>query len=884
MNAAAPSFKPAGELRFPRENDPRSQIPCVFFQCGYCRNGASCAFLHVEPVDHESRVEEAPGPAPTDDTFNTYISNALVSFGAGAAITKVLLASDLSTVQISQLPLDSTSESVLAVLQSHELDTSSVKQVQLTQDEHFSTAVVTAEGPAFADLAATKLGPQQALRGDGTPQPVATPISNPMVSDLGALGVDRKSVQCSWQKPDKLVWLHYRTFLCALRVYNRLYYHDLKVKGQQVYFAEPVEGAYPKDEHAWSICLLEVPGSATEEDISNSLPHYKDSLIAMEIEEDEDAATCYAKVYSICTSVGPLEWWEPVPHTLGKHIKAVARFQSEKDAREAVRTLNDKRLPFDYSSKLTARLIHSAQFKVSSPIYNAVQSQIEANISDWKELGLHFVATETSDPDLWYRVLKVEGVDENHLATATKTITRILAGRTARDGPATLWHPSLREAGVLTRRLKYLQHQIGVVIVRNKTKSEIRLYGPAKKCTEAQAEIAKILKAEDSDEFSIELDDKSFLWACRGGFKEITDQIGSDNARLDVVSTPKRIVTTGTDREYQIARTLVNAHRGPAAKKADPGTNLSSGSANSSSNAAAAAAVDDCSVCWTEAENPIRTSCGHVYCLDCFENLCMSATRQDAAVVRIRCAGSRDACATVLELPEIQAHLSSSAFEELLEQSFASYVRQHPQQLRYCPSADCDAVYQVAATAGTSQDDDDKDEYTCPRCLTTVCRACHEQHGGGISCAEHQDRATGRWDAFLRLKEEAGIQDCPRCGTPVEKTDGCDHVLCRCGAHVCWACLDHFDTADDCYNHMRDMHGSIGLGYGDGEDEDDGGGYDEYVDGDGYWGGYGYGEEIVDDGLGEGYLGDAVDDGYLDDAGGDGYLDDAVEEDLLWFD
>src|SRR3954470_15352919 len=30
--------------------------------------------------------------------------------------------------------------------------------------------------------------------------------------------------------------------------------------------------------------------------------------------------------------------------------------------------------------------------------------------------------------------------------------------------------------------------------------------------------------------------------------------------------------------------------------------------------------ADDCAVCWTEATEPVKTSCGHVYCRDCFAN------------------------------------------------------------------------------------------------------------------------------------------------------------------------------------------------------------------------------------------------------------------------
>ncbi|KAI5921257.1 hypothetical protein F4810DRAFT_372432 [Camillea tinctor] len=824
MNAAAPSFKPAGELHslyphpHPRNlNDPRSEIPCKFFQAGYCRNGATCPFLHLKDsanlASQEPQAEEIPGLAPIEDTFAAYISNALVHFEAGAAITRVLLASDFSTVQVRQLPKDSTPESVLAVLRSHGLNTSKVRQIQITRHEHLSIATITAEDPAFADLATAKLSSQTALRRGSAPRPFAASINTPLVSDLGALSIDRKKVQCSWHKPYRSALLHFESRSWADTVHD--YYADgtFKIKGQVINSTSALPGIYDcvPDDDVWSIGLLDIPESATEKDVINSLDFCKEWLIHIELSEasyEEDEKTCYAMIQSLFTSVGPLEWWEIVRHTLGKDIKAVARFHNEMDAREAARTLNDITLPFDRTSKLTVHLVHSAQFKVSALIYKAIESQIKANVKDWKKLKLRFVAYGNSDPNLWYRMLKVEGIDEKSVSNATKTIAAILAGRIAKDGSTTLWHPSLRTTGVLTRRLKGLQDQTGVIIIRNKTKSQIRLYGPPGKCGDVQAKIAKILKTEGSDEFSIELDDETFLWACRGGFRVITDMIGPENARLDVISTPKRIVTTG-DLEYQIAASIVYAHRNSRARKAGPSNNNNN-----------ATTQDDCSVCWTEAENPIRTSCGHVYCLDCFENLCMSATRQDTPV-RICCAGDGSTCSTILGLPELQAHLSSTAFEELLEQSFASYVRQHPQQLRYCPSADCDAVYRAAPDAAADADPAPNREHTCPRCLATVCTACHEQHDRALSCAEHRDRATGRWAAFLRFKKEVGIKDCPRCGTPIEKTDGCDHVLCRCGAHVCWVCLADFDISPECYVHLKDVHGGIGLEYLLGEDDDD---------------------------------------------------------------
>ena len=53
-----------------------------------------------------------------------------------------------------------------------------------------------------------------------------------------------------------------------------------------------------------------------------------------------------------------------------------------------------------------------------------------------------------------------------------------------------------------------------------------------------------------------------------------------------------------------------------------------------------------------------------------------------------------------------------------------------------------------------------------------------------------------------------GVKKCPSCKVLIEKIDGCNHVSCKCGAHICWWCMGVFG-ADKIYEHMNLTHGGI---------------------------------------------------------------------------
>ncbi|KAF4975582.1 hypothetical protein FZEAL_7654 [Fusarium zealandicum] len=212
-----------------------------------------------------------------------------------------------------------------------------------------------------------------------------------------------------------------------------------------------------------------------------------------------------------------------------------------------------------------------------------------------------------------------------------------------------------------------------------------------------------------------------------------------------------------------------------------------------------------CTICFCEAEEPIRTLCGHVYCGLCFVNMCQAEGSKPGEFC-IACLGGSGTCGKVLNLLEIHDRVVAKTFDSILKSSFSSYIRRHPGEFRYCPTPDCDSIYRVTSDSIVLPK-----KFTCGKCRLSTCTSCHASHPDK-TCAEHKGDASGGLEELLRAKERLGVQDCPKCSTSIEKIHGCDHMLCtRCGIHICWICLRTFKEREPCYEHLDKLHGNIGF-------------------------------------------------------------------------
>ncbi|KKP02285.1 hypothetical protein THAR02_05614 [Trichoderma harzianum] len=699
----------------PVESSGNSKPVCRFFKTGSCIYGEKCLFRHAEeestaPVGADDAFEDKP---KKDDDFTRTIAGAFVQFEAGARVSKIRLPSDFSAVRISGLPLNTSATSVRDMLTEMGLHIS-VADVHMLQMEGSCGASVRSDDALFSKKLCAIVQPGFIWQGVKI---YATPVAAPMPSSHNARRVDCKKVHISWHKAVRNVWLNFGTGDVARKVSDLFSKGVYRILNQKVTAGEATEAKpafHPwspsKNSVAWTVMLTEVPATAEKSDVLEAITQERNRPRHIEVglpSYSVDAEQATTLIRSLLTNIGPLEYFEVTLETNARRVKATARFLDEADARRAAEELDKKELPFHHNARLTVQMVYSAKFKTGTNIYNAVCPRILPQQKIWRSKNIAFKAYNSADPLQRFRLLKIEGESAVDIVAAKAELESILAGVVMRENDTVLWDPSLKANGKLYQAIKTLERECSVVILRDRGKSELRVFGAQQCCEGAQLRLAELIRLESlsTSTRAIELQSHEFFWACHGGFRKIAARLGPDKASFDIISTPKKIVISGPLEDYDVALAIMEGR--------DQVTEPEEQSKPDD-------ATQECSVCWTEAETPIKTSCGHVYCLECFERSCMMGDMTTAAFV-VLCHGNQGNCGSIIGVEDLQEHLSSAALEEVLERSFSSYIKRNPNEFRYCPTPDCRYIYRATSESRIQN---------CSNCLRPTCSACHASHVG----------------------------------------------------------------------------------------------------------------------------------------------------------
>ena len=771
--------QPQHTTTLPDTTAKTNSIPCRFHQLGRCKKGVDCPFQHSD--ENNSLLKEKqdagldrntapPKPVPAQNTKvetcpvadserstrgseARHLRGALVMFGPGAQVCELEFPSDYSAVQMTSLQPHCDAEAFrkFAATLGETIGLSSMRIWQVTNPPS-TAASVRVRDSGFAQ----RLKEKADLSMDGTRVSDIT-VSIAQVGIKSASSGNRlqmSTVCCTWYKPSRTAWLHYNSIGKAKAAERFITGRDFRIAGRKVEATLQIPEHRPLHQKstvtsvrlgnldastAQSLIERHIPGHLTPTNVIMGKTSYSTSL--------HQAAEC---VKGLLGGVGPLEAWEPNYTASATQVKAIARFQAAEDARKAVVQLSGKQMPELANSKVFVSLLISVKFNVLKAMYRAIRDEVDhLKAQVWDTGHVHIKAYPPADPTQRLICLRLYGEDAKAVAKAKSALEKTLVGDVATNEDVGIWDDFFANPGGLVY-LNELSRTHKGYIYRDMRKHRLSLYGSADSKRKMRSALTEKLDRLMETTHYISLSAEDLKKALQGGFRRIVGTLGKHKASLDIRQKPQIITIIGSTRDLETARALLN---GDVASDSE-NLVLDEGTADR----------PDCAVCWTEAEDAYRTPCGHFYCRDCFVSQCSSASDGD---VPVRCFGDSGECLQVLTIAEIKNTLPSEAFEQLLEDSFTTHVRTHPQSFQYCPTPDCQQIYRVSSTGVN---------FTCPACLTPVCTSCHVVSHDGMTCELYRRVQTEGDEEFRTWKRENEVKDCPECKVPIEKSAGCNHM------------------------------------------------------------------------------------------------------------
>jgi hypothetical protein len=199
------------------------------------------------------------------------------------------------------------------------------------------------------------------------------------------------------------------------------------------------------------------------------------------------------------------------------------------------------------------------------------------------------------------------------------------------------------------------------------------------------------------------------------------------------------------------------------------------------------ARVAECVSCTEEGEKKdmCMLSCEHGYCRGCvagsylpvhFHVRMLTASITEAIKSALKSRAPFKCCNATPPIPLLSrflpAPLLASYNNLLLELSTPNP--------KYCSNAHCSLFLPPSSITGPLA--------ICSSCRTRTCALCSAAEHAGVC---QQDVAGQK---VLALAGRKGWKICPNCKSVLERTEGCLHMTCRCGAQWCYSCLANWGS------------------------------------------------------------------------------------------
>ncbi|KAM6503954.1 hypothetical protein JOM56_000897 [Amanita muscaria] len=457
--------------------------------------------------------------------------------------------------------------------------------------------------------------------------------------------------------------------------------------------------------------------------------------------------------------------------------EARVRFRTWDDAKSAQDSLEGHRLLWGFP-QLRFSLPEPLQYVITIPL-----SQYCAQKGRWDSLPVEedgnkgaFVRVTSNCTDKAF--IRVLGEDKKAVGQLKVRVESMVAGETL---DLMLWHRSFMGAAGI-RLLEDISARTKTYLRGDWKSKALKLYADGN----AKQAVINLVKAEierlEASEWPVSIHRRAIGFFMRKGLPILQEELGEDAATLELLPTPRLIIRGGEEARRTVERLIDESRVGIESETRD-------------------SEQDMCPTCFDEVTTPVMLTCGHFYCTACLRHFLSSAVERKT--FPLVCSGDEDRCKAPIAIPIIQRYLLQQQFDRLVEMAVTTYIEKQPTKFRYCTTPDCPQVYRYEGGDMTTV-------LTCPSCFATVCTGCHKEAHEGMTCREREIMTNPKEQE--RLNEEwaqaAGAKRCPSCQVWIEKTEGCNHMACKCGVHLCWLCLGIFPEGT-IYAHMNSAHGGI---------------------------------------------------------------------------
>ncbi|GIL77241.1 hypothetical protein Vretifemale_6730 [Volvox reticuliferus] len=204
--------------------------------------------------------------------------------------------------------------------------------------------------------------------------------------------------------------------------------------------------------------------------------------------------------------------------------------------------------------------------------------------------------------------------------------------------------------------------------------------------------------------------------------------------------------------------------------------------------------------------------CKHYFCSGCLTEYVRGMVRDRKFPIKCPMAAggaaSQQGCKLKFSRDAVLAALEGHPKDIQVYRTLETESSLDPGQTLYCPHKTCSSLMLV-----NKEELPPNTPARCPACGNSFCPHCRiPGWHKGYTCAAFQalpaHLRSAEDAAMLQLSKQKQWKQCPQCQQMVERSEGCNHLMCRCGANFCYACGEPYA---DTKSTKANVHGTPGC-------------------------------------------------------------------------